>query len=258
MREHSHAATRVTSVRVGRTDLGEATVVVEDDALVLRTGNADEHGTRVRLSSIQTLAVDGETLTIEVTDGPSLVLHCDEAKALHARVLASCRALPELTRALRGFGSQRRARGSRTSRGEEQHRFFAPLLEARREAEDAATPNAVLAAFDARRLRRSLDAALHAFSNARAPENAAARRALEAELSDASEPFTAALDALDAAAVDARGAVDDVRRWRAWSGRLLATFEAADRAWVAVDSALESPTVFHGLRLDAPTDRRGA
>lgn len=253
MHERSHAATRVRSARVGRTDLGEATVVIDDDVLVVLVGSADEPGTRVRLASIQNISVEGDALSITLADESSLTLQCDDSAGLHAQLLASCRAIPELTRALRGLGSQRRARGSR---GDEQHRFFAPLLEARREAEDAVTPNAVLAAFDARRLRRSLGAALHAFSQARAPENPAARRALEAELTDAAEPFSAALDALDAAAIDARAAVDDVRRWRAWSSRLLATFEAADRAWMAVDGVLDSPSVFRGLRLDASPDRR--
>jgi len=134
MRERSHAATRVSSARVGRTDLGEATVIIDDDVLVILVGNIDEHGTRVRLASIQSIRIEGDALIVALADGSSLALRCDDPAELHAQLLASCRAIPELTRALRGFGSQRHARGSRASRGDEQHRFFAPLLEARREA----------------------------------------------------------------------------------------------------------------------------
>jgi hypothetical protein len=32
---------------------------------------------------------------------------------------------------------------------------------------------------------------------------------------------------------------DDLRLWRAWSAQLSATFETADRVWLALDAALD-------------------
>lgn len=256
MRERTHGAARVRSARVGRATLRDATVVVEEDAIVL-LGAREERAARVPLSSIRAVSAEGERVTLTLAGNSTIVLLSDAPDELQNLLLAACRALPELTRGLRGLGSQRRARNSRPTGADEQHRFFATLLDARREAADAPTPGAVVSAFDAQRMRRSLDAALHAFAQARAPENPPARRALEAELSDAAEPFVDALDALDGAARDARSALDDVVRWRAWAETLMAAFEAADRAWMAVDRVLESPSMAHAF-VPAPGKQRGA
>lgn len=258
MREHAASAAQVRSARVGRTIVGEATILVEEDSLLLLTAKGDEHTTRVRLSAIRTISVDADTVCILLSDGAVIALLADAPLELHAMLLAASRALPELTRGLRGFGSQRRTHAARSTRAEEQQRFFAPLLEARREAEDTDKPGAVLVAFDGRRLRRSLEASLHAFAQACAPDSAPARRAIEAELTDAAEPFAATLEALDSAARDARGNLDDVARWRVWRAHLLRVFEAADRAWLAVDAALESPSVLRDLTPTMPPRTRSS
>ncbi|MDQ3948878.1 MAG: hypothetical protein M3282_00895, partial [Gemmatimonadota bacterium] len=72
--------------------------------------------------------------------------------------------LPELTLALRTLGSRRRRRGH----GNEQERFFAPLLEARRAAARAADVEAAVTSFDAARLNTSFDKAIRALAADRA------------------------------------------------------------------------------------------
>lgn len=247
MRDQTPGAVHIRSARLGGTTIGAATVIIDDEALVVIGAAAEEHAARVRLASVQRITVRGDEVAVALAHDTSLALLTDTPAELHALLLGACRALPEFTRGLRGFGSQRRVRAARPSRADEQQRFFGALLEARRAAQDAPTAAAVLTAFDARRIRRSLDAALHVFAQTRAPGNAPARRALEAELVDATAPFAEALDELDGLARMAQAALDDVTLWRAWSARLVATFEAADRAWMAVDSALESPSVFHDV-----------
>jgi len=143
--------------------------------------------------------------------------------------------LPELTRALRALGSSRRG-------GVSQALLFHPLLEARRRAADARTPQGRVHAFDATDLARALDRAMERIV-AEWPDNRpSARRALRAELIERVRGYSRALTALSeraAGAVDA----DETGRldaWRSWTIQLAAVFDAADRCWISLRSVVDA------------------
>jgi hypothetical protein len=147
--------------------------------------------------------------------------------------------LPELTLALRALGSRRRRRGE----GDEQERFFRPLLEARRAAARAVDVEGAVNAFDAERLRASLDKAIRALAaDYAASGRAAARRALEARLQERLESLHETLSELDHRA-DALLRADENARpgaWNRWAEQLRVVFACADRCWPAVDAALDT------------------
>jgi hypothetical protein len=136
--------------------------------------------------------------------------------------------LPELTRALRAFGSPRRSAGSLQSL------FFHPLLEARRRAADARDAAACLRAFDCAELERGLQRVIERIVSGWPDGRPAARRALRADLFERVEEYRraiAVLAELGAAAL----AADDARKlesWRRWTVQLAATYGAADRGWM--------------------------
>jgi hypothetical protein len=149
------------------------------------------------------------------------------------------------------IGSRRGRSSVRETEAAEQRRFFAGLMDARRSvgaelsemATSAESAMSAIAAFDAAALTRSLDETLHAFAVERHGDNGPARRALEAELVDLSEPLHAALQLLAETAAEAESAPHDLRRWRAWAVQLRTVFETADRAWFALDAALDASTL---------------
>lgn len=144
--------------------------------------------------------------------------------------------LPELARSTRAMGSSRR------SGGERQSHFFLALLDARRRAEQATTPEARLAAFDAADLGRALDRAIEQFLADWPDKRPSARRALRAELGDRVASYSASLAELSAAsrAVGAAPSAEKLGAWRAWTAQLSVTFDAADRAWIALMSVADS------------------
>jgi hypothetical protein len=147
--------------------------------------------------------------------------------------------LPELTLALRALGSRRRRRGE----GNEQERFFAPLLEARRAAARAADVEGAVTSFDAARLNTSFDKTIRALVADRAASaRPAARRALEARLQERLEPLREALSELGERADALLGADETARpdEWRRWADQLRAVFACADRCWPGLDAALET------------------
>lgn len=231
----------VAVTRLGRTDVGEATVTIGDDALHvdLRDANADRT-IRVPLAWIDAVVLDADQISVPLRDGRSLTFTAPTVSELRDEILARCRALPELTHALRAFGSRRGHRSTRSTAASDQRRFFAPLLDARRQAVSAGTAIKAMAAFDAEGLAKAFDAELRGFAAERYAEHAPARRALEAELIDLSEPLQAALESLRQAARDATASTDDLRLWREWARQLGATFETADRVWLSLDMALDS------------------
>jgi hypothetical protein len=232
---------QLTATRVGRTDLGVSTAALDDEALTIVPQAADEDARlRVRLSNIDGVSSSAGQLSILLRDGTQLTLLCDAHRALHDDLLVRCRALPELTRTLRGFGSRRGSRGVRASTHSDQQRFFAPLLDARRKAWGTREPASTIAAFDAAALTASFEAILDSFATERHVDNAPARRALTAELSDLSEPLRDALETLRQFAGAATAATDDLRLWRDWAMQLRAAFETADRVWLALDAALDA------------------
>jgi hypothetical protein len=239
MTEHRPFA--LTSTRIGRTDLGSGMIAVDDDAIVVVIhSNAEDRSIRVPCTAIEEIGAENGEVELRLRDGMRLSLVGDDMVGLRLELTNHCRAIPEVTRALRAFGSRRGHGSARASGPEEQRRFFAPLLDARREAVTTIDPERTLAAFDAATLEQAIAQTLHALATERYGSNAPARRALEAELVDLTEPLNNALQALGSAATDARGAVDDLTLWRAWSEQLRATFETADRVWLSLDAALDA------------------
>jgi hypothetical protein len=145
--------------------------------------------------------------------------------------------LPELTLALRTLGSRRGRRGE----GNEQERFFAPLLEARRAAARAADIESAVMSFDAARLGTSFDKTIRALAADRATSGRPpARRALEARLQERVEPLRQALSELGERADELMRADDASRTaaWRRWAEQLRNVFACADRCWPGIDAAL--------------------
>lgn len=237
MVDRARGPIQVGALRIGRTEVGAATALLDDDALTLvRAMESEERPIRLRLSSIDSLHGSGDEIDLVLRDGTHVTIVSPES-GLRDDLLDRCRSIPELTRNLRVFGSSRR-RAVRPMDATEQQRFFAPLLEARRTASNAEGAAAV-AAFNGSALMAALEGTLKQFAADRHAEAGPQRRALEAELIDASEPLFDALRALRESAKAATAAADDLRIWRAWSSQLRATFETADRVWVAVDAALD-------------------
>ena len=193
----------VTATRVGRTDLGAGSAAVDDDALtIVIRGSNGERPIKVPLAMLDgaVLSRAADELSIALRDGTRITLVSAGSRQLREDLFVQCRALPELTRALRSLGS-RRGQSARASSPADQQRFFAPLLQARRAAGMAASPSAVIAAFDAAALSTTYSQTLREFSKERIAEAGPARRALEAELSDLAEPLMDALQALGDAGV---------------------------------------------------------
>jgi hypothetical protein len=144
--------------------------------------------------------------------------------------------LPELARSTRAMGSSRR------SGGERQSFFFLALLDARLRAAQATTPDARIQAFDAAELSRALDRAIEQFLADWPDKRPSARRALRSELGERVVGYSAELSALSERSREARAATegDRLTAWRAWTTQLSRTFEAADRAWLALASVADS------------------
>ena len=229
----------VTATRIGRTDLGPGTAVVDDDAIFVVHSGAEQRPVRVPLSRIDSIAVDDGTLLLFLHDGAQLALVMDAATQLSDELGLRCRTIPEMTHALRALGSRRGHRGGRPEAADEQRQFFGPLLDARRRALALTSLNA-MAAFDPNALGQAITIALRSFAERRYASDPPARRALEAELVDLCEPLLDALSALRTAADEVRTDPGDQRRWRRWAACLRGTFETADRVWLSLDGALDA------------------
>jgi hypothetical protein len=244
MTDGSRQSVPVRATRIGGAELRGGTIMLEDDALIIVLPvNAEERPVRVPFTTIETIGVEAEDVVVALLDGTRIEVVAESPpEELCDHLLARCCALPEVTRALRAFGSRRRQRDRRGGGAAEQQRFFAPLVDARRIAAKATVPHDVVAAFDTAGMRKAFDDTLTAFAATRFGDYPPARRALEAELVDLAEPLHEALRMLDEAGVAARGAPRDLHAYRQWYARLRDTFEAADRAWLALDAALDAAT----------------
>jgi len=242
----------ISSAVIGRVDVGAGTVRVTEDDITIEIPLQPNGGAiRVPFASVDRVVGGGNAdtpLALALRDGTSLLLTSADAAALRDAVLAECHRVPELTRALRGLGSRRTGRGERPGGVEDEVRFFAPLLAARRAAAAARVPGVALAAFDATALEATLRTTLAALASARAGNRAARRRSIEAELLELAEPLSRALRALDGVAAEARDDVDDLTRWRAWIAQLRLVMEAADRTWLSIDIVLAREPVARGGR----------
>lgn len=223
---------------------GEGTLAVFPDILELRAQAAGESAPvwAVPCSAVQEISSIGGIHQVKIARLGTLSLESDDARALDEAIsmlLARCRTLPELTLALPGLGSSRAA----SDAAGEHDRFFAPLLDARRAAERARTPEQMLAALDARALARALEETLVAFARERNPARDSARRAMEALLEDGIAPLHAALEAQAQAAEAVRHAGDAGRLapWREWTESVRRTFLRADECWRRVRALLVTP-----------------
>ena len=233
----------LTATSIGGKKVGPATALVDEDVLrlLLVDAGGGEKAIQIRYDTILGVALGSGTVIVNCRDGRDLVAATADAGEFRQSVLAACRSLPEVTRALRALGSRRGSGGTRRNPGDREGRFFAPFISARRASMDAREARSVISAFDPRELVRSLNATLTVFARERAAGHAARQRALEAELSDGIEQLEAALDRLQELATQAAKDVDDLGRWRAWAAGVQQVFEAADKAWVAIE-----PTVGEG------------
>src|SRR4051812_49401714 len=221
----------------GPSKLGAGTVLVDEDVLrlLLLESPSGEKALQIKYDSVAGVALTSGGVTVSLRDGVVLTLATRQAADLRARLLAGCRALPEVTRALRALGSRRTSRGTRRNPTDKERRFFAPLISARRASMEARDSAAVVRAFDAERLTREIFAVVGDFAAEDGAGHPARRRALEAELTDAYEQLGTELEALAAAATKALADVDDLGTWRAWAAAVQRTFEAADRAWASIE-----------------------
>jgi hypothetical protein len=231
----------LSAATLGGRKLGPATALVDEDVLrvLLLDAGSGAKAMQIRYETVVGVGLADGSVVVTCRDGRALVAATSEAAAFRQSVLASCRALPEVTRALRALGSRRGAGGTRRNPGDREARFFAPFISARRASMDAREAKAVISAFDPRELTRSLTATITIFAREIAAGHPARERALEAELSDGVEALEASLAALRVLAAEAARDVDDLARWRAWASGVQRVFEAADRAWVAIEPAME-------------------
>jgi hypothetical protein len=170
---------------------------------------------------------DRGTATIEGTAG------LDQAWAsLVARVCP----LPELTRTHRLLGSRR---GGSV---EQQVKFLAPLLQARKRLEEVADLDTRVAALDARALSERMLLAIQAIAKDIYGSSDPDRRAMEAELEEAMAPVFDGLDAVQAAAQVFRNAPEAIRftAWRDWVSTVSSVFVLADNGWARAAALLPS------------------
>ena len=212
---------------------GPATIVVDDDAVVLR-GEFGE--TIIAMSILEGMSYRDGRLTMYLRGG-DVVEATGSARlaALAREIVVQVCTLPELTRPLRALGSRRGRLGI------DHDRFFAPLLTARRRGERASDRQGRLRAFEGASIRTALESAIADFAKARFPRRAPDRRALEAELQELAAPLMTSLDALDVYA--GRATEEDSEtttfvRWRSWCGAVQEVFERADRCWLAFGPVL--------------------
>lgn len=159
--------------------------------------------------------------------------------------------LPEFTRSLRAFAAI-------ASLGNPDHdRWFAPLLAARTSAARVQGIEGYVAAFDAARLRKALLDALTQMATVRFKKSAPDRRALEALLEELCEPAFTALVGVENAA---RGLRPDSNLTptdapTAWTAAVQSLFDAADRSWSAMLTALRDYPVKGARPRDRDRDR---
>lgn len=204
--------------------------VTVDHVTVTRADGYEQH--RLHVHDVDEVRRAADRVEIVPARGPRVIVTSDRAAELDAALIAACRALPELTGALHSLG----ASGVHAAR---QREFFAPLLDARRRAEDSVARADVIAAFDPDRMSRAFDAYLAALTGRSADERPAARRAFAARADEAAEPLYRAIAELRRTGPAAAHPPDDARlaTWRQWTSTLQRLFAAADGCWVRLQPA---------------------
>ena len=135
--------------------------------------------------------------------------------------------LPELTRTHRLLGSRR---GGSI---DQQVKFLAPLLQARKRIEEIADLDTRVATLDAKALSERMLAAIQAIAKDVYASSDPDRRAMEAELEEAMSPVFAELQAMQSAAQVFRNAPEAIRfsAWRNWVSIVGRVFVLADNGW---------------------------
>jgi hypothetical protein len=215
---------------------GDRLLIASEDGASLSSAVTSWTGLRVMPDEVVCLLPGDDALTLVPDAEPADFAAIGEA--LRARAFA----LPEVTRALRAYGSRRGNPGS------DHDRFFAPLVGPLRATRDqvargGAEPWRAATMADGTAMATALRDALSGLAAERFPQHPPERRALEAELHDLAEPVTDALAVLAERAAALRDASDDERltRWRAWAAALGDAFARADRAWITALPALADP-----------------
>ena len=204
----------------------------------------------LRLDVIAEVATEGDAVHVTRVSGPPLHLRTPRALELDAVLVEASCALPELTHALRALGSSRAGTNSLRQR-----EFFAPLLEARRRAEDAVTRRDIVGAFAVPRLLRAMEGQLASLAGSYSDPRAAAQRAFAAHVEFSTEPLREAIAALEAASAGAESPPPDARiaSWRTWQRSLANVFAVADLCWRALEGPIGPAP--EGTS-NAPTTRR--
>jgi hypothetical protein len=172
--------------------------------------------------------------------------------------------LPELMRSLRSVGSRRGPPNDNAAASDEQDRFFASLLEARKAAALAISRSQIVGAFEARRLTAAISATVRGYAADRFGARASARRAFEAELFEIIEPLRDALQELGTLADPVRSSPSTIvadAQWDPWLAQLRVVFHLADSSWPALRQALATsprPSATSGRwRLKSPEKSEG-
>ena len=191
----------------------------------------------VHVDDIVEVVRRGQRIEIALRREAPVALDCERAEPLDTALMTACCTIPELTRALRSLGSSRLRAG-----GSAQREFFAPLLEARRRAEESVGRAGIVRAFDPDRLNRALDGYLVQLTERQVDMRPAARRAFAAQAEEVAEPLRAAIADIRRAASAAANPPGDARvaSWRRWSQALHTLFAAADRCWGALQPTVTS------------------
>src|SRR6476646_7565428 len=100
MIDRSRGAVTVSATRIGRTDLGHGSAIVDDDALtiVIRGTSGGDRPIRVPLAMLDGAALSkgADELAVSLRDGTRIMIASPGAAQLREDLVSRCRALPEL------------------------------------------------------------------------------------------------------------------------------------------------------------------
>ena len=236
MREVGHSSVPVSlgGLLRGRDLSGNANLLVRSEVIELDRG---PRTIKVPLAALEGARMRDDVLQLFLDSGDIVeVSGSEELPALAQYIEKRACVVPELTLSLSAFGSRRAFPGA------EHDQFFGPFLEARKRAERSLGPGGVRSAFDAASLRSAMHKVLRALASTVQPRRAPDRRALEAELFEATTGMFSAIESMGAMQrrVEESDGADRIARWREWSTLVHDVFIRADAAWLAVHALLDS------------------
>jgi len=224
------ATARIVGIVQGREIDAEAMLELDTHSLGIVWTRAAPW--RLALDGIDGVSLGPSQLTLYLASGDVLDLSGDDAlRVLGAQLVDRACAMPELTRALRAFGSRRGSPGA--SHDASHDAWFAPILSARRAIEGVTDPLRQVELLNADRLAESMTKVIAELAAIQAPTDLPAQRAIEAVLEEAAEPLFVAITRMALAADALRGGALDTRMadWRRWVATVRAVFVAIDDSW---------------------------